>query len=316
MTAPSEQAAAKRVNSRSPMVSVMMVTHQHDKYIAQAVESVLQQVTTLDVELVVGDDASTDQTPAILRDFATRFPDRVRLVTQRRNVGVARNALSVIRACRGKYIALLDGDDYWTDPGKLQAQVDLLESMPDAVLCGARALVWREGESQPDNVAPEGDTATLASYGARELVLGHWYFRTCTVVVPRHRIENIPMRFAGDWSATLWLLGNHPGGRVGFVDRVVGVYRVHRDGAYSGAPEHTRNARDVRTICRVLPLFQGEQREHLVRQLFARLDALIADRAVSTGTLVTAALRALRRCYRTREAWHVAARVARTLPRT
>lgn len=118
-----------------PLVSVWMVTYNHEKFIAQALESVLMQKTNFNYEIVIGEDCSTDNTKCILKEFQNKFPTIINAIYQEKNVGAFRNAYEfVLPKCRGKYVACLEGDDYWTDPNKLQKQVDFLEANPQYVL--------------------------------------------------------------------------------------------------------------------------------------------------------------------------------------
>ena len=129
-----------------PLVSVCMTTYNHEAYLAQAIESVLAQQTSFGVELVVGEDCSTDRTAAICREYAAKYPDRIRLVTSPENVGWRANYRRTFEACRGKYVAYCDGDDWWSDPRKLQMQADLLRipvdrpAMVETTAFGAAAL--------------------------------------------------------------------------------------------------------------------------------------------------------------------------------
>ena len=122
-----------------PLVSVCMTAYNHAPYIGRAIEGVLSQRTTFAVELVLSDDCSTDGTGAICRDYAARYPDRIRLLTGDVNVGMRANYRRTIEACRGRYVAMCDGDDWWSDPRKLQMQADLLESDPSCGMCYTRA---------------------------------------------------------------------------------------------------------------------------------------------------------------------------------
>lgn len=107
---------------QTPLVSVCMTTYNHEAYIRQAIEGVLAQQTSFGVELVLGEDGSTDGTAAVCREYARRFPDRVRVVGGGENVGWRANYRRTFDACRGKYVAYCDGDDWWDDPLKLQTQ--------------------------------------------------------------------------------------------------------------------------------------------------------------------------------------------------
>lgn len=122
----------------TPLVSVCMTAYNHEPYIAQAIEGVLAQQTTFGVELVLGDDCSRDRTGEICRAYADRYPDRIRLVTGDCNVGWRANYRRTIAACRGRYVAICDGDDWWCDPHKLQRQADLLEADPTLGMCFTR----------------------------------------------------------------------------------------------------------------------------------------------------------------------------------
>ena len=137
----------------TPLVSVCMTTYNHEPYIAEAIESVLAQQTSFGVELVVGEDCSTDRTAAICREYAAKYPDRIRLVTSPENVGWRANYRRTFEACRGKYVAYLDGDDWWCDPRKLQMQADLMESDPGCGMCYTRASnYWQASDrTEPDH---------------------------------------------------------------------------------------------------------------------------------------------------------------------
>ncbi len=136
----------------TPLVSVCMTTYNHEPYLRQAIEGVLAQQTSFGVELVLGEDCSTDATAAICREYAARYPDRVRLIGGEKNIGWRANYRRTFDACRGKYVAYCDGDDWWSDPRKLQLQVDLLEADPGCGVCFTRAENFYQatGEGVPD----------------------------------------------------------------------------------------------------------------------------------------------------------------------
>lgn len=108
-------------------ISVLMLTYNHGKYIRQALDSVLCQQIKYSYEIVVGDDNSTDETREILLEYKKKYPEIIQLILRNENIGATKNAYGVLMSCRGKYIALLEGDDYWIDPLKLQKQVSFLE---------------------------------------------------------------------------------------------------------------------------------------------------------------------------------------------
>ncbi|MBE0675570.1 MAG: glycosyltransferase [Bacteroidales bacterium] len=114
------------IHNNEPLVSVCMITYNHEPYIRQAIESVLMQQCTVSYELVIGEDCSSDGTGAICREYASSHPN-VRLLPPENNLGMLPNFFRTMEACSGKYIAFCEGDDYWTDPQKLQKQADFLE---------------------------------------------------------------------------------------------------------------------------------------------------------------------------------------------
>ncbi len=118
-------------------LTVAILTYNQQQYIRQTLDSVLMQNVDFEYEIVVGDDCSQDNTPVILREYAERFPNRFNLLLNRQNVGISKNYQNVLYACQGEYIALLEGDDYWTDKNKLQKSVDFLDSHQDYGFVGA-----------------------------------------------------------------------------------------------------------------------------------------------------------------------------------
>lgn len=117
-------------SSRETMVSIFMMTYNHGKFIREALDGIVNQVCNFNFDLVIGDDYSSDDTRAIIKKY-TQKHSNIKLIFQSENVGPHANQFSVLKNCCGKYIAVCEGDDYWTDLSRLQKQVDFLESHPD-----------------------------------------------------------------------------------------------------------------------------------------------------------------------------------------
>lgn len=115
----------------NPLVTVRTSTYQHGAFIKDCIKGVLMQKTTFPFEFIIGEDFSTDGTREIVFDYARKYPNIIRVVTADYNVGMRANGVRCERRARGKYIALCEGDDYWTDPLKLQKQVEFLERNPE-----------------------------------------------------------------------------------------------------------------------------------------------------------------------------------------
>ncbi|MCI9486857.1 MAG: glycosyltransferase [Lachnospiraceae bacterium] len=126
---------------REVKVSVMILAYNHENYIRQALESVVGQRTNFRFEAVVGEDCSTDGTREIVREYARKYPDVVKPLFRKKNLGACRNVVSTLRRCRGEYVAFLECDDYWTDMEKLQKQADYLDAHPECAGVMTRVAV-------------------------------------------------------------------------------------------------------------------------------------------------------------------------------
>ena len=134
-------------------VSVIVLTYNHKPYIRQALDSILEQKTDFSYEILVGDDASTDGTSEIVREYAQRFPKIIRAFVREKNLGATRNLYDLFERARGTYIANCEGDDYWCDLNKLQHQVDFLNSHLDYSACTHACRIVDE-----NNIAAKNQT--------------------------------------------------------------------------------------------------------------------------------------------------------------
>ena len=136
-------------------VSVLMPTFNHETFIAEAIESFLAQQCSFDIELLIGNDASTDNTLKIAKKYADKFPDKIKLIDHPQNLGLLKNYKSIINIAQGEYLAILESDDYWNDNLKLQKQIDFLDAHPDCGISFTRWERFRNGklELQPDESA-------------------------------------------------------------------------------------------------------------------------------------------------------------------
>jgi len=133
---PCQEISDPAVLSKKPLVSVKMITYNHAQYIAQAIEGVLQQKTDFPFELIIGEDCSTDGTMEIVLEYQKKYPDIIRVITSDMNIGMIRNGYRTTMACRGKYLAFCEGDDFWHRSDKLQLQVEFLDRNPSSgIVC-------------------------------------------------------------------------------------------------------------------------------------------------------------------------------------
>ena len=115
-------------------VSVVVITYNHERYIRQALDSVLSQQTSFDFEVIISEDCSTDTTREIIFEYSKRYPDKIRLLLSETNVRSPWVVQRAIMAAHGEYVALLEGDDYWISPQKLQKQAEFMDTHPECVL--------------------------------------------------------------------------------------------------------------------------------------------------------------------------------------
>lgn len=149
-------------------VSVYVPTYNHEKYIVKALDSILMQKCSFPIEILVGEDASTDNTRSVLKEYEREHSENIRYFYRENNMSRLRvhNAADLRLRCSGKYIIALEGDDYWIDPFKLQKQYDFLQSHPDYIAVAHRTIVVDENNNQLDEIYPEctDDDYTLDHY--------------------------------------------------------------------------------------------------------------------------------------------------------
>jgi len=207
-------------------VSVCMITYGHESFITEAIEGVLRQRFAGKVELVISDDRSPDGTREICKKYQAEHPDRIRLLLPEKNIGVMPNFMQALQRCRGKYIALCEGDDYWTDPLKLQKQVDFLEANPDHVMCFHKAQILEGGVLMEDHIAePRFASLGKSSVDILDLLRNTNFIHTPTVMFRRSALELPPeMKHSpiGDYFLYVVLLQH---GLAGHLDDTMAVYR-------------------------------------------------------------------------------------------
>ncbi len=213
-------------------VTVLVMTYNHARYIRQAIDSALAQRLTVPFEIVISEDCSTDGTRTIVEEYAARHPERVRLLLSETNLRSNEVVARGFRAARGRYLAMLDGDDFWTADDKLQAQFDFLESRRDFTICFHNAAVVDESsESSGRSWNPPEQAHTT---GLADILRGN-FLATSSVMYRRGALPAIPRWYEPFFPVTDWplhvLYAEH--GRIGYLDRVLSAYRLHDGGLFS-----------------------------------------------------------------------------------
>ena len=219
------------------LVNVCLLAYNHKNYISQCIDSVLMQKTDFPFEIVLGEDESADGTREICMQYASKYPDMIRLFLRSRKDVIYINGSATgrfnlaesLKACRGKYTALLEGDDYWTDPLKLQKQVDFLEANPLYSTCFHRVTEFDE-ISLNEKIIPDGPLSQTMKLN--DLLGGNNFIPTNSCVFWNFS-SPLPSWFYltpfGDYGLHLI---NAKRGDIGFIDEVMGVYRLSSSGVH------------------------------------------------------------------------------------
>jgi glycosyltransferase involved in cell wall biosynthesis len=215
-----------------PLVSVIMITYNHEAYIEQAIEGILAQRCDFPIEVIIGEDKSQDRTLEICLAYQKKYPELIRIVTWHENVGSNANLLRVWGRARGKYVAACEGDDYWTDPDKLAKQVALMEQYPDTTLSGARVRVL--DSSNADVPGEVFEPIPMKSKYGPEDVIQKPFFHTSTYFFRRSGLE-FPAcaRKVLCMDSTLMAAASVQGSLRCLPD-TVSVYRINERGMVSG----------------------------------------------------------------------------------
>jgi len=223
----------------APAVSVLVVTYNHARFVRQALDSVVAQRLPQPFEVLVSEDCSTDGTREIVQEYAKRHPHLVRLLLSERNLHSNEVVARGVRAARGRYVAVLDGDDYWTSDGKLAAQVAFLDVRPDVTICFHNVQVVDEHSQTTGRLWNAPGQPEVS--GLHELLRGN-FIATSSVVYRRAAVSEIPAWYGGFFPVTDWPLHvlYAREGRIGYLDRKLGAYRLHGGGLFSTLGEREK----------------------------------------------------------------------------
>lgn len=220
----------------SPLISICCITYNHIQFIEDTLGGFLMQITNFEFEIIINDDASTDGTIEVLERYQKSYPEKLKLVIQKENqysLGVRGIAVRyTFPLSTGKYIALCEGDDYWTDPYKLQKQVDFLEANPDFGICFHNVAQLNIFNEEKNNIIPGVKKDFV--YTMEDYILSN-RTATCSLVCKKELLGEIPSWFYkvpfGDLALILLVMYNS--NKKGMVLKdTMGVYRIHENGIH------------------------------------------------------------------------------------
>ncbi|MFZ7120207.1 MAG: glycosyltransferase [Eubacteriaceae bacterium] len=242
--------------SKKPLVSVCIITYNHVKYISKAIDGALMQITNFDYEILIGEDASIDGTRNICIEYALKYPDKIRLFLNNRdnviyvnNRATGRwNLLNLLKNSKGTYVAICEGDDYWTDPEKLVLQVKYLDSQRDCSICFHNVLqIYQNNKIIPKPFCYKSQKKIS---NLLDLIKRGNFIPTCSVLFRNNIINEFPDWFnktvVGDFP--LHVL-NAEYGDIGYINKIMGVKRSHIGGVW-----YSRN--DIEKLMGFIEIYQ------------------------------------------------------------
>jgi len=239
-------------------LSALIITYNQGEYIAQTIEGILMQETDFDFELIIANDCSPDNTDEVIKHYIDTHPKGscIRYFRHEKNIGMMHNFAFALQQCQGKYIAICEGDDYWTDPHKVQKQVDVMEQHPDVVITYHDACkVDAEGNMLSEGMLPE---KRKRDFSADELKTGIWVLTQSMCI--RNIMHEYPKSFYKVYNGDTFytsLLGNY--GRGMYVHGIKPTcYRVHETGVWSMKSSAERKIKSILTPAELM-LFYKEK---------------------------------------------------------
>jgi glycosyltransferase involved in cell wall biosynthesis len=227
---------SNRMKMPAPKISVLMITYNHSRYVAQAIESVLAQQTTFEFDLVIGEDCSRDETRKICESYAARNKN-ISLLDSDKNLGMMQNFLRTLSRCRGEYIAFCEGDDYWLSTTKLQEQAAILDEDPSISGCAHQSIIIKNGREMG---VFRRNVPKLISWS--DLLHGR-LFHTASLLFRRKAAERMslaPPVYSGDRLMNFCIAAD---GKIYFSEKPICAYRILESGASSNTTvgQHLRD---------------------------------------------------------------------------
>lgn len=254
-----------------PLVSISCTAYNHVQFIRQCLDGFVMQKATFHFEVLIHDDASMDGTQDIIREYEVKYPEIIKPIYQKVNqyskgipIGVTFN----MPRAQGKYIALCEGDDYWTDPYKLQKQVDFLESHPNYVMCSHRFDQYYEDRHRLEK--EKDDTFQGADYDLQNLIGGKWFTQTLTVMYRRSALDLKRYERYGMSMDIILFYGLLKHGKGYCFPEAMGVYRYHNGGVWSEVSQNQRRLVEFKARLAIYNVEQSDMAAMFLLYQFAK----------------------------------------------
>ena len=263
-------------------VSICMITYNHEKYISQAIDSVLTQKTNFDFQLIIGEDCSQDKTREIVINYQKKYPQIIRLLLANKNQGMMANWIKTLQVAKSQYLAVLEGDDYWTDRYKLQKQVDFLDKHPNHSLCFHSVEAFYQDQPDKTYLIP----SKTENFNFKSL-LQHNFITACSVMYRHGLVKKIPDWFLslniGDWPYHLLHASK---GKIGFINQVMARYRRHSN-SYCSQPK-VKNFQNIIEFYQVIDKHFHYKYRSIIKFMIGKHYLLIAQEQFQDHKIKTA----------------------------
>ncbi len=248
-------------------ISVLMLAHNHEPYIRQAIESVMAQQCDVPFQLWIGEDGSSDHTRAVCFEMKSAHPDRIQVLTSDRPLGMHGNFSNLWKKSRGELVAFCEGDDYWCDPLKLQKQVGFFQRHPECSLCGTFTDIHSKTEEGLWEKTGQVRPHTIQSVYSFEEMIPSYMFHFSSVIVRRDAV-GFPDWFQRTYCVDrpIYLLAAQ-NGMAGLIAETMSVYRLHSGGAWSTLDLCAKAERSIDLFERMIGHFPLEYKKTFRRAL-------------------------------------------------
>jgi glycosyltransferase involved in cell wall biosynthesis len=269
---------------QKPMVSVVMITYNHEKYIAEAMNGVFMQKCDFDIEFIIANDKSTDETDRKILECLSEvsIPKNIKIeyANHEQNKGVSGNFIWALQQARGKYIAYCEGDDYWTAPSKLQKQIDFLEGNPEYEMCFTNTQVVNNlGLIKKDKLI---NNVSKTTYLNKDMPI----WAPALTRVFKNRDFNILDKSVPGMD-TFMMVYQSTLGKIRYIDEITGSYRVHYGGVFSMISQAKKYEHKIKTTLACLQFVEVKfKKKHIGQILKDLVELRIVDDKLFKSTII------------------------------
>ncbi|MDR0824347.1 MAG: glycosyltransferase [Prevotella sp.] len=278
-------------------VNVILITYNHADYIRQALESILIQETPYNVEIIVADDCSTDNTVEIIKEYEATTQFTFRYLPKTKNIGYIRNYRQAFAACTSDYIAIMEGDDYWVKPTHLQNHIHFMEKLPEASMSYNRHIRLFEDQHR-EEIFDWTDSKDYQLVTTEQLALGNRIGNLSCCVFRGNLVRQLDPKLF-DMEIADWMLGMYMGqfGALAYLKDVTSAYRIHDNGQWSKMSEKSQCERIIELINQYDKYFDYKYTEAFTRHK-RRLEILLYGDKSFRGRLKSITPEFIRKIYR------------------